>query len=271
MDEIDALIDEVVSGEADAEVEDAEELAPDESAEDTAEDVDVDDDADDTEPSDDEAEPDEEGVPGSGDAAPDVTPPTPTQPTGPTPEQIQAYHEHIRLQNEQLAQLREAQRIREAEEQVAALQARWADMDPDDAHREELEFVADQYQLQLQGANQAVQTMRQQQATEEFERKEAAAKPLAIQKCIKEYELKPGDADLLSVAGTAHQMVEIAGKLQARRKANTSAARKQKAENLKANPALKGGRAGASVAAPVEEYGYGDLDKYLDEEFANLR
>lgn len=271
MDDIDALINEVVDGEADAKVDNAEELTPDESAEDTADDADVDDDAEDTEPSDDELEPDEEEVPDSGDAEPDVTPPTPIQPTGPTPEQIQAYHEHIRLQNEQLAELREQQRIREAEEQIAALQARWADMDPDDAHREELEFVANQYQMQLQGANQAVGTMRQQMATEEFQRKEDAAKPQAIQKCITEYGLKPGDADLLGVAGTAHQMVEIAGKLQARRKANTSAARKQKAENIRANPALKGGRAGAAVAAPVEDYGYGDLDKYLDEEFANLR
>lgn len=197
---------------------------------------------------------------------PDVTPPPPAQPSGPSTDDYRQMQERLAAQNDQLARYQQWQQAQAAQAQIAALQARWAEMDPQDAHREEVQFLAQTYQAQLAQATQRLQTLEQQRIAEQEARAEAEAKPLAIQRAIAHYGLRPDDAELLETVVTAEQLDQLAQKLKATRVKQTEAARKQKAANVAANPALKGGGGGTATSAPRPAPK--DIDEFVDQLFA---
>jgi hypothetical protein len=135
----------------------------------------------------------------------------------------------------------QAERARQqAQAEVDALEARLAEMDPEDAARERLEYVSRTYQSQVAMANQQSQQLLARMAYME----EEAARPTAVQKAIDYYKLPERSRSILMEARDAGQLDVLAQRLQQQNQSQTAKARRAKAQNLQQNPAHRAGAGG---------------------------
>lgn len=267
MDELDALIDNAVSlenaelpespePEIVAQVEDTPEETVEVAGEEETSPLEMEAESDDDLVLDEDGEPD---APAEPDVTPDVT-------------AMQASYRELMLRQEveerdrQIRQYQAQQQMFQAQQQLAAMQAQWNEMEPDDAHRAELQFVSSQLMATIRQQGQQLQRIEVEKAQQLEEDRQLAAKPIAIQKAIEHYKLKPTDTDLLDLAQNADQLDTIAQRILARRREQTAKARQAKARKIAANPALTPTAQGTAAVAQLAEPK--DIDEFIDRIFA---
>lgn len=195
-----------------------------------------------------------------GEAAPDepgVTQPIQAQPTGPS-QQEQALQIQVQRQQHALQQLYAERQRQQAQAEVEALEARLAEMDPEEAGRERLAFVSRTYQQQVALAQQEAQRLQYQLVQLEEERH----RPVAVQKAIDYYKLSERDRSVLMEAVDADQLDRMAQQLQLRNQQQTQKARQQKAQNVQQNAAHRAGGGGKPSAQVQAEPT--NLDELVD-------
>jgi hypothetical protein len=146
----------------------------------------------------------------------------------------------------------------QAQAEVDALEARLAEMDPEDAARERLAYVSRTYQSQVQLAQQQSEMLQHRLVQLE----EEAARPGAVQKAMDYYKLPERDRSLLMEAIDADQLDRLAQSLQRRNQGQTAKARQAKAQNVQQNAAHRAGAGGKpSVQVRPEPT---NLDELID-------
>lgn len=237
-----------------------------EEAEDLAFEVAAEEDIDEESPADDEpvieaASEEDEG------AEDDVLPDSPLVAGPESTDDVAEMQRRLVAQNDWIARWQQQQQMARAQQQVAALRARWAEMDPADAHREELQFLASNYGVQIQQYQQQLAQIERQRQYEREQADEAAAKPAAINRAIDYYKLSKNDYAILDTAFTAEQLDALARNLKQQRIQQTAAARAQRAAQVAGNPALTGGGGGSAVIADRAKPR--NIDEFVDQLFAD--
>ena len=254
MDELDALIED--SYEDDGATE---EVVLEDQAETSSSDTDDEEDLefadDDSLPLDDDESEDGEGAP----EQPGVTQPTQAQ-QGPSVEEYQQIQAELQQRNEEfqrqqfaLQQLYHQRQQEQAAAEVAAFEKKLEEMDPDDAARERLTWLAQNHQRQLSMVQQQNQMLLQERTFRMQQEEDEREKPGAIKKAIEYYGLSESAAELLEQAQTVDQLDLMAQTLKAQRQRQTEKARAQKAANVKSNPAHRSGAGGKPSPQVVSE------------------
>ena len=190
------------------------------------------------------------------------TPEAPAAPEPNTEALLAAYQRQTQILNElqvEKQRLEQERQAAEAEALITELNARWEEMDPDDAHAEQVQFINGLHEQRLQAERAKTQSYEQQRIMAQ----NLADKQRAIPIAMKKWGLKTGDEDYLALARNGDELDQIGSKLQKDRQAQTAAARAAKAEKAKGNPALRSGPTGKPAQAPEKDYD--DLDEYLDD------
>lgn len=189
------------------------------------------------------------------------------------PEDYETIRRKAAFQERILNQLATAQQRKREQDEAAAAEAdrnakiqalkeKWDEMDPADAYREQLAFVAGEAETTIGTLQQQLTQLQQERAQQQELREEAEAKAAVIPMILQKYGLKDDDRDIFEEINNPVSMEKVAEKLATRRKAQTAKAREVKAEKAKTNPALKVTTPGAAAASQKPDFN--DVDDMLD-------
>lgn len=286
MDELDQLIEGALNPDGDsAEPTDVEESPPEpdatgDVADELTEDEVVGEDESDIEDPQEESLPDEGEDEESDPEEPGGTEETPVVESTPSPDvvvlqqKVQQQQEFIRSVIEQAKAEQErveAERRRQEEEQeYQKLLERLDEMDPDEARREHVAYVAKmaaERDKALRSENEQLREQiamtQQEKARQEEAEKEAKAKEVVVQHLAKQHKLTEFEVWTMSNYSTPLQMEEYAKRAERERKSQTRAAREARRKEIESNPALKGGDPGPGTPRPTLEPAK-DVDELID-------
>lgn len=279
-DELDQLIEGAIYGAEDSEEAPESHVSPEdaEATADTAEHDDTQDTADESEAV--ESDPQDDTLP---DDDPDGTGETPEEPSpappAPDPERLKLQQTVEQQQNVIRRMLEGAQQAQVEQQREAALaaekheretlEAKWADMDPDDAADERVKYMAQNFQKREQALQQErqeainrAQQLEQQQAQQAEYAKQMQARDLTIDYIKNEFSLTDSEVEDMSDYDDPYKMESFAKRAKARRQQQTHSARETKRKNFENNPALRSG--GSGQAAVVQQKEAKDLDEFVD-------
>lgn len=182
----------------------------------------------------------------------------------------QALLQSILAAQQQQADAAKAEKARvEREErisaEIAALEKRWAEMDPEDAARDQLAVttrIAQDRIAALEGENQRILS---EQASARAVAEEAAAKQQVIPLIMQKFGLKEADREVLADLDNPLAMEKVGAFLQSQRQTQTKAARTAKADKLRQNPAIKPVAPGGGK--PAFQQQYESVDELIDSLF----
>jgi len=153
----------------------------------------------------------------------------------------------IQSQAAMIQEFTRKQQLSEQQKALAALEAKWAEMDPEDAAAERAKFAVSAAQQRVKQLNDELVRVQQEKAAQEQAEKEAVAKAASVDLIAYQFGLKNADKATLALFDTPQQMIYWASMEKGKRTKQTANARAARAEQLAANKALASGTSGGAA------------------------
>lgn len=165
-----------------------------------------------------------------------------------------------------------AQKQAEAEEQkkrdddYAKKLAEWDEMDPDEARREQVHYIAQQAQERQKSLQQRIAELEHEKVAAAEQQAQESARLQVIDLLASRFELTEFEVETMSDFPSPLLMEKYATRAKEQRQAQTKAAREAKRQSVASNPALKVGDNGGPAMPPARPAPK-DLDELVDQLF----
>lgn len=174
-------------------------------------------------------------------------------------------------ESQQKAEAARAAAAEQQRQQLKELQERWANMEPDEAARERLQFTAQFAQTQIQQRDQLIAQLTAERERAQAEAAEVENRGKVLGYLTETFGLTEREQRIINRLDDPWKMEELAQEFQSDRQQQTAAARAQRAENVAANRALQPEAAGETKPAQPPRKAvtdYEDLDEFVAAMFA---